>query len=692
MKLARWWAVTGSLGLAVSFAAAASGSASASPAPHGVSPLTARVNALEYSHPDGSVAGNAKISFDLVLALHNAAGAQSFVREVSSPGSALFHHYLTDAQWESRFGPTKASVSKAEAWLRHEGFTVGALPKTGLYVPAEATAHSLESAFGVTFGYYKVNGQRIRLAKGTASVPSSLSGSVSGVAGLSQYLNTNQLTTKLRSTGNKSVNSKTPEPGPPAGFRNARPCSAYWGQKVDTKDSAKLYKPYTGHDYDICGYSPAQMRAGYGINADVSAGHDGKGVTVAIVDAYDSPTLQSDTQKYFKMNDPSHPLTNSQFVNVEPSSIANVDACGGSGWYPEQALDVESVHTMAPGATIEYVGAKDCTDMGLLGGVSTAITSGANVVTDSWGDTLGDLLEPTGDRTAYDNTFLLADASGVSILFSSGDDGDNFADFGLTAPDFPDGSPYVTSVGGTTLEVNKSNSVAGQYGWSTAKQTLCASKTTNCGSATTPATGLAWQAGGGGGTSFQYTEPYYQDGVVPSALALRNENVTGVPTRVTPDIAMDADAQSGLLIGLTQQFGSTAKYAQFKEGGTSLASPLLAGEIADTDSAAGTPLGFLNPELYKAYSATPSAFTDIVPPANPNATSVIRVDYADEVDASDGYLISLRAIDYAGNETYCDPTGNCATRPVTLTAGKGFDSLTGLGAASPKFVSVMSKY
>ena len=90
--------------------------------------------------------------------------------------------------------------------------------------------------------------------------------------------------------------------------------------------------------------------------------------------------------------------------------------------------------------------------------------------------------------------------------------------------------------------------------------------------------------------------------------------------------------------------------------------------IADTDQAAGAPLGFLNPALYKASTRTPSAFNDILPPANPNSAAVIRVDFANTVNASDGFLVSARAINYAGPETYCDATGNCATRNVTLTA------------------------
>ena len=204
---------------------------------------------------------------------------------------------------------------------------------------------------------------------------------------------------------------------------------------------------------------------------------------------------------------------------------------------------------------------------------------------------------------------------------------------------------------------------------------------------------LAFQAGGGGGTSYNYLQPYYQARVVPSPLALRNEALFGpVPLRVEPDISMDADAQSGMLIGLTQTFPNGVYYDQFKEGGTSLASPLLAGVIADADQAAGVALGFLNPTLYKAYTEYPTAFSDILAPANPNAAAVIRVDYANTVDSSSGYVVSLRTFDYQGPETYCDGTGNCATRPVTLTTTKGFDSMTGLGSVGPAFLWAIAKF
>jgi subtilase family serine protease len=692
MRAARLWALTGSLGLVVSVMAAGSAIASAKPAPVRMALQGSMAPAAAREHPDGRVSANTQVSLDLVLKLRDATGARAWASEVSTPGSAEFHHYLSDAQWVAQFGPTGAEVARAESWLRSEGFSVGAVPRDRLFVPAQGSAREVERAFGARLGYYKVNGERIQLTENTLTIPASLAGTVSGAMGVNEYLATNDLNTGQGRAGRTSAAVKADqEPPPPGGFRNPEPCSKYWGQQIDITDNPSLYAPYESPAlYDICGYTPAQIRGAYGVG---NGANNGTGVTIAIVDAYDSPTLLSDAQEYFSLNDPSHPLSSSQFINVEPAKVLDATECGGSGWYPEQALDVESSHTMAPGANIEFVAAESCLDTSLLAADNTAITSGASVVSDSWGDYLGDTFDDVATHNAFDNAFLLADGTGVSVLFSSGDLGDNFAAFGLTIPNYPATSPYITAVGGTTLQIGAHNNFTGQFGWSTAKQVLCESTTTNCGTATTPTGSLAYQVGGGGGTSYYYAEPGYQDAVVPSDLADRNASVTGEANRVVPDISMDADAQSGFLIGLTQTFPNGTYYSQFKEGGTSLASPLLAGVIADTDQAAGTPLGFLNPVLYKAYVAHPGVFDDVIAPPNPLTADVIRVDYADEVDSSDGYIVSLRVTNYEGPETYCDGTGNCETRNVTLTdTGPGFNSMTGLGSIGAGFVKTLARY
>ena len=700
MKAARTWALVGSVGLAVSFTAVAAGQAVAKPTPNRITLRGSLTPAVERAHPAGKVSASSRVRFDLLLTMRNAAGARTFVRQVSSPGSRLFHKFLTRQQWIARYGPTNASIASARSWLRSQGFAVGSVPKTHLYVSASGTAAQVERAFGVTLGYYMVNGHRVRLANGTLSIPAGISGSVAGVVGVNQFIARNDLAVQGRSP---AAAPAAAEPPPPAGFRNPQPCTSSFNSRVDTADSKKLYSPPFANkrlDYDICGYVPSQIRSAYGIAGAVSKGDNGSGVGVAIVDAYDSPTLLSDSQRYFTQNDPANPLSAGQFFNDEPATTSNIDVCGGPGWRAEQSLDVQAVHGMAPGAAILYVGAASCFDADLLAAENVAISSGASAVTNSWGSLAGDLFVDAATKTAYDNTFLVADATGVSVMFSSGDAGDNFATIGIAAPDFPSIDPFVTSVGGTTLEINAKGNRAAELGWSVAKLPMCIGVMNHrhC-PGTTAAGPLAFQAGGGGGTSFTYTQPFYQAGVVPAALALRNEALFGpVPLRVAPDIAMDADAQSGMLIGLRQTFPEGVHYGQFKEGGTSLASPLFAGVIADADQAAGNTLGFLNPELYDvaakiiAGKAPAATFNDIVPPSDPASSAVIRVDFTNTVNSANGFNVSARAIDYEGPETFCDGTGNCETRNVTLNTAPGFDSITGIGSVGPQFLQIMSLF
>ena len=181
--------------------------------------------------------------------------------------------------------------------------------------------------------------------------------------------------------------------------------------------------------------------------------------------------------------------------------------------------------------------------------------------------------------------------------------------------------------------------------------------------------------------------------MVPSALALKNESLFGpTPLRVVPDISMDADAQTGMLIGLTQVFPNGTYYAQFKEGGTSLASPLLAGVVADADQAAHVSLDSSTRCCTRRTPSTrpPSRTSSRRPARTPPqwSGSTTQTPWTPPT----GYIVSLRVIPTRVVETYCDGTGNCASRDVTLSTGPGYDSMTGLGSVGPTFISSLSKF
>ena len=189
MRSARPWVALGSAGLAMAATvamgiptASAAGSTNRSAIAGSLSPAATRYKT------SGTVAAASKINFDLTLALRHASAARAFVRQVSSPGSATYHHYLTDAQWVNRYAPSLAQVHSAQAWLRKQGFKVGATPKTRLFVSASGSARQVERAFSTGLAMYKVNGHKVRLATRSLSVPTSIAGAVSGVVGVNQYV------------------------------------------------------------------------------------------------------------------------------------------------------------------------------------------------------------------------------------------------------------------------------------------------------------------------------------------------------------------------------------------------------------------------------------------------------------------------------------------------------------------------
>src|SRR5438128_5973374 len=328
------------------------------------------------------------------------------------------------------------------------------------------------------------------------------------------------------------------------------------------------------------------------------------------------------------------------------------------GWYGEETLDVEAVHGMAPGATIVYVGSPNNfqdLDAALNHVVDKQL---AQIVTNSYGfDT--ELLAP-GFIKPYEDTILQGVAEGIGIYFSSGDNSDESLVEGYITTDWPASSPYVTSVGGTSLGVGAANNYLFETGWGTTTSSWT-------GSAWSPTPPGSWLYGGGGGVSRVFAEPEYQMGVVPPSV-FAAQGRTG---RAVPDIAALGDPNTGYLVGETQTFpNGDVRYDEYRIGGTSLSSPLMAGIMAVADQAAGRPHGFANPLLYGLNRT--SAVTDITNPASIIAT--VRTNYANNVDASAGLLYRLRTM----NQT------------LTLHTTPGWDDVTGIGTPTSSFVGALS--
>jgi subtilase family serine protease len=598
---------------------------------------------LDQAREQGTVPSSEQIGFGVLLGMRDPAGAAAAVQAVSDPTSATYGQWLSNQEFDARYAPTAASVAAVQGWLRSSGFQVTKTLPSGMYVEASGSIAQVDKTFGTSVHNYSYLGKTVR-ANATAltlpaSTPAAVSSVIAGVLGIDQ--------------GSTLKAPADTLPGPPPGARyGVQPCSAYYAQKVATAQPPAYGKH---QPYVVCGYVPQQYQSAYGETALLRAGVTGRGVTVAITDAYAAPTILQDAQQYNRVHHQPQ-FAPGQFSQITPAANGydDEDVCDPQGWYGEETLDVEAVHAMAPGAKIVYVGAADC-ESGLDDAWASSIDNHvANVITNSWNDGTDDISLLGSAYVAFYQQFSQEAAlTGITVNFSSGDGGDDTAggtDLAAKTVEFPADLPYVTGVGGTSVEIGSRGQWLNEYGWQSAYSTLTDG-------AWTPAPPGTYSSGGGGGTSVLFAQPFYQVGKVPASVS---EYFGATPMRAVPDIAMPADPNTGFEVGETQVFPDGTYWDQYRIGGTSLASPLMAGVVAVADQFSHKSLGFINPLYYKLLGTR--ALHDIVAPTSPVAQ--VRTDYVNFLDNSQGTFFRLQTID---------------VQSTTLHDTPGYDDETGVG-------------
>jgi subtilase family serine protease len=325
------------------------------------------------------------------------------------------------------------------------------------------------------------------------------------------------------------------------------------------------------------------------------------------------------------------------------------------------------------------VGAVSCVDQDLASALAYIVSHhSADIVSDSYGEPYNE----TDAQPLYDFIFKAGAAEGIGFTFSSGDNGYEdpaYEDGGSTkiTVDYPTSSPWVTSVGGTSLAIGKAKNYEFETAWGTELDPLVASGKWGFNPPGTKADLENWYDGsGGGGVSTAYTQPAYQKGVVSTKLATSvPQGKAKGPMRVVPDVSALADPSTGVLVGETlygpdTQPHKTAFYLS-RIGGTSVASPIFAGIQADADQAAGHALGFANPLIYALDKADKStkAFTDVTDnPLGAGYLAEVRSNYSDPYNKIGPLVTYLRTLGYNG------------VGVSKLSAVKGYDDATGVGS------------
>jgi subtilase family serine protease len=618
--------------------------------------------AVADAHPAWAVAGADRgqnspatpVEARVYLAGRDPHGLTAFAEAVSDPHSPAFKHYLSPTQYAARFGPTADQLRDVRSWLTAAGLTVAAA--NDHYLTVRGTTASAQAAFGTTLHNYASRTGTYRAPAGPVTVPKGVAADVLSVTGLDNAPH--------------QVKPHDDLPGPEPVTVRAEPCSHYYGEKPATGYPAAYGS--TG-SWTTCGFGPKELRKAYNLDRTRLTG---KGVTVAVVDAFASPTIEADSNTYYR-NHGVAGFAAGQLTQTVPASFRDVDACGGNIWYDEEAIDVQAVHTIAPDAKVAYMGAASCNDPDFIDVFNQILDKhSADIVSNSWSEPVdGSLTAAT--RDVYERIFQQGAAEGIGFYFAPGDCGYNDPKTGCGAGStgdqvsYPGDSPWATAVGGTSLATGPDGREKFQIGWGLQKSKLSADGTSWT---PTPGTGYptSYGSGSGGGVSTLYPQPAYQRQVVPSALAKQLPDGTTAthPMRVSPDVAAVADNNTGMLAGQSQLYpDGSVRYHETRWGGTSLATPVFAGIQALAQQSAGTAIGFANPQIYIRYDT--GNFEDVTdtPLGAGKMLGVVRNDYTNVHDPSSPTTTSLFTFGQNG----------------PLHATSGYDDVTGVGAPSAAY-------
>ncbi len=324
------------------------------------------------------------------------AALDQLLTDQQNPASPNFHQWLTPAQYADRFGISASDMAKVRSWLQSQGFQVGAAANARNWVTFSGTAGNVRTAFRTTIHRYLTNGQTHYANEGEPSIPTALSGVVSGIRGLSNF----HMKPRLR---------RAAEP---------RLLSSH-GNQIGPSDFATIYD----------------------VTPLYNAGVDGTGQKIAVV-GQTQIKLSDITSFRSKFSLPA--------INLQQVLAGNNPGVSSDD-LPEADLDIEWSSAVATNATIIYAYSDDV----WTSAIYAVDNDLAPVLSMSYG-----ICEQSdlGDLPTFRAAVQQANAEGITWLAAAGDAGAadcedpnaSLAQDGL-AVDVPGSIPEVTSMGGTTL-------------------------------------------------------------------------------------------------------------------------------------------------------------------------------------------------------------------------------------------------
>jgi subtilase family serine protease len=646
--------------------------------------------AIHDAQDHGPAAASATMSITLWLqAPGSDAAAEQRVRELYDRSSANFHRWLSASEANGLVAPSAAQVAAVQKFLNDRHLRVVATDDHGHFVRAQVRVSDVQNALHVAIHDFTRGGRSFRANTADPVVDGAAGSVVTAISGLYEH----HLSPHI-------VRAADPDTGRPLAAvpLAAHPDGAFYSPQCFlpperdsfTTNGGLPTARYQGNRYgqDInnsvegtwapCGYQPSELQTAYGLTGLYGSGLDGTGQTIVIVDAIGSPTIAQDAELFSQI----YGLPDVTPANFQVYFPGGQPPAPDTGWASETTLDVEWAHSVAPNAKIALVIAPSPSDDDLQAAVLFAIQHHlGKVISNSYGEAEADA--PPALLDSWNRLNRLAAARGISIHFSTGDDGDsNPSGFtpGLILPGVstPADSPWATAIGGTSVALDANNNIKWQTSWGT-NLTRIVDRASLGSPPVVPPLQLGFQFGSGGGSSGYFDKPGFQHGLPGTQ-------------RLLPDISYVGDPYTGveIICDATSCSGAPAGSGPEVEviGGTSLSCPMFSGLWAIANQAAGE--DGLGQAARLLYGLKRGAITDVVAVGSEhNVTGVIKTDTGVTHESAQSLAQPLDTTQPFYSALYNSPF---STRwfvltfgtDTSLTATRGWDNSTGLGTPNGK--------
>ncbi len=630
----------------------------------------AQVGTLTAPKDLGRVASAQEQTVTVHLKLHNQAGFDQAVAALYDPTSSTFHRWFTDKDF-AKYAPTATELQTVQAELERHGMKTVSVDPQNFSIRVRGNTTATESAFHTELHTLSYGNSVVQAAIGEPKLAGAAGDLVGGVVGVERHQAQPQL-----------VIAKNPQTGKPmADFPITQfPLATVFDKFVvqtalgpatqtNIKErfgsvSESFFGPLFAFEFtQQVSYTPSQLQGFYGMTPLISQGYDGRGQTIALVDAFGYANAEADANaaaNFFGLP----PLTSKNFSVVYPDGPpGNPNDADLFGWTGEIALDIQAAHAIAPGANIVEVAAAGQDDEDLISALQYILKHKvATIVSCSW-EVDPEFLAGPAEAGAFNPVLQRMAAAGISVQFSSGDSGD----FGLGTPvgavSVPSDSPYATAVGGTSVmndPVSGGNLVTG---WGTNISLLGTEFQV------LSAPDYAGTQGSGGGESIYNSKPSWQS------------KLPGIGRQV-PDVSALADPFTGFSVVATTQ---GTQYAVLGVGGTSLASPVFSAIWAVAQQYNNATLGQAAPTIAKLKAGQ---ITDVIDTSDMTQYSLSgTIDNSGTTTAYSGagffpgadiaqsnFLVALSPLEGFAL-TYAISFGTDGS----LTVGPGWDNVTGYG-------------